>query len=184
MHDREQARVMLEEVMGFDNTVVMVALSSTTNFDDMEALVNLCVLVQEGGGAPALAPAAAPASVFYQQAPAQGMKMVLLVQNALKMSPGKVASQSVHAALGAVRTARMIDVEQWTGTAEKAVCLAVESEAAMQAMCAQARQLGLNVHECFDAGRTEVESGSRTVVAIGPHREDMIDPVTGHLRLY
>ena len=115
----------------------------------------------------------------------EGMKMVLLIAGFLRMSPGKVASQCVHAALGCSRSATISDFEMWTRNGEKAVCLNVDTAEEMNTLLKRAKESGtLNVHECFDAGRTEVESGSRTVVAIGPHAESLIDRVTGHLALY
>lgn len=36
----------------------------------------------------------------------------------------------------------------------------------------------------FDAGRTQIAAGSRTVLAIGPALCSDIDKLTGHLKLY
>ena len=48
---------------------------------------------------------------------------------------------------------------------------------------AVAKSLGLITAIIQDAGRTQIEAGSKTVVAIGPGPEDQIDQVTRHLGL-
>jgi PTH2 family peptidyl-tRNA hydrolase len=47
-----------------------------------------------------------------------------------------------------------------------------------------AKALGLTVSLIQDAGRTQIEPGSQTVLGIGPGRGELIDDVTGHLELY
>lgn len=46
-----------------------------------------------------------------------------------------------------------------------------------------ARAAGLMVTPVLDAGRTQVEPGSMTVMAIGPAENTKIDSITGHLPL-
>ena len=48
----------------------------------------------------------------------------------------------------------------------------------------KARLAGLVAESIFDAGRTQVAAGTRTVCAIGPGPAKLIDTVTGHLKLY
>ena len=48
---------------------------------------------------------------------------------------------------------------------------------------AVAKSLGLITAIIQDAGRTQIEAGSKTVVAVGPGPEDQIDQVTRHLGL-
>jgi PTH2 family peptidyl-tRNA hydrolase len=36
----------------------------------------------------------------------------------------------------------------------------------------------------MDAGRTQIASGTRTVLALGPAPKDLIDSVAGHLKLF
>lgn len=143
---------------------------------NQEGLVQLCLQIMEGGEV-------FPVDVQSRADTGEGLKMIFLIQASLKMSPGKVASQCVHAALGCSRSATLADMERWTGNGEKAVCLNVDSEEEMDTLTKRAKEY-LNVHECFDAGRTEVDSGAKTVVAIGPHPESVIDQVTRHLKLY
>ena len=49
--------------------------------------------------------------------------------------------------------------------------------------CDLAKEAGLPVMEIQDAGRTEVAPGTITVAAIGPGKIELIDSVTGKLRL-
>ncbi|KAL2914657.1 hypothetical protein HK105_205796 [Polyrhizophydium stewartii] len=55
---------------------------------------------------------------------------------------------------------------------------------ALLEMQAAARKIGLVARSICDAGRTQVEAGTRTVLAIGPGPIDLIDRVSGKLRLY
>ena len=116
------------------------------------------------------------------------LKMVLCVRTDLKMTPGKIAAQCVHAALGACRDA-MADkklsnvLSHWSMTGEKTVALKVESEAAMLGLEASAVRAGLIAYIVCDAGRTQIDPGSRTVLAIGPAKRSQIDAITGTLKL-
>lgn len=150
------------------------------------------------------APAASsnPASAAASSAPAQltftadtPLKLVLLVRTDLHMRSGKIAAQCAHAAVGIV-----LDLQQtsgkyaapavhqsllraWLHDGQAKVVLQVSSEADMLRLEELATSAGLPTHIVQDAGRTQVEAGSRTVLAIGPGPIQDIDKITGHLKL-
>lgn len=64
------------------------------------------------------------------------------------------------------------------------VVVKIDDEASLMDLSALAREAGLTVSVIQDAGHTQVAPGSRTVVGIGPGPVDLIDQVTGHLKLY
>lgn len=45
------------------------------------------------------------------------------------------------------------------------------------------KEKGINYYLVADAGRTQVEPGSLTVLGIGPEYEEILNSVTGHLKL-
>ena len=51
----------------------------------------------------------------------------------------------------------------------------------LEVKCAAA---GLNTYLIRDAGHTEIEPGSRTVLAVGPAPASAMDPYTRHLKPY
>ena len=59
----------------------------------------------------------------------------------------------------------------------------MESEEEMLLLQAQAVSLGLGAEVIHDAGRTQIASGSATVLGIGPAPKSKVDEVTGHLKL-
>lgn len=63
------------------------------------------------------------------------------------------------------------------------VALQVKSEEELEVLQAQALSLGLVAQVIHDAGRTQIASGSATVLGIGPAPKGVIDQVTGHLKL-
>lgn len=110
------------------------------------------------------------------------LKMVVLVRSDLNMSKGKIAAQVGHAVLGAYRVATRLVPEYckaWIFRAQAKITLKVEDEAMMDGVAAAARDAGLPVCVIEDAGRTEVEPGTRTVCGIGPAPKAEIDVITG-----
>ncbi len=48
----------------------------------------------------------------------------------------------------------------------------------------RAREAGIIAEIIRDAGRTQIARGTTTVAAVGPAPVNMIDLLTGHLKLY
>ncbi|CAK61870.1 unnamed protein product (macronuclear) [Paramecium tetraurelia] len=113
-------------------------------------------------------------------------KMVCVVRMDLKMGIGKIAAQTGHAVLGAYQQLlndKNVLLQKWEGSGQAKVVLKCESQQELFNIEAKARQNGLNTYLVTDAGRTQVQPGSQTVCAIGPADCDLIDQVTGHLKL-
>lgn len=112
------------------------------------------------------------------------LKMVACVRNDLAMSKGKIAAQCGHAFLGAYRVARRLPLgrewaKAWLSRACAKIALKVDSEAALYQIHEAAKAAGLPCMVIEDAGRTEVEPGTRTVLGIGPAPKALIDAITG-----
>lgn len=114
-------------------------------------------------------------------------KMVLVVREDLPMGAGKVGAQCAHGAVGAVniasKTTRM-ELGKWELDGQKKVTLGVRSLARFEDLVREAKAARLPTFVVEDAGRTEVEAGTKTMVAIGPASTEAIDKITGSLRLY
>ena len=98
-------------------------------------------------------------------------KMVLCVRTDLGMTKGKVAAQCCHAALAAYQDA--LDeapeyLDMWETRGQAKITLKVQSEEELLQLYKKARKAGLVACVVQDAGRTQIASGSRTVLAVGP----------------
>nr|XP_010338017.1 peptidyl-tRNA hydrolase 2, mitochondrial isoform X1 [Saimiri boliviensis boliviensis] len=114
-------------------------------------------------------------------------KMILVVRNDLKMGKGKVAAQCSHAAVSAYKQIQRRNPEvlkQWEYCGQPKVVVKAPDEETLIALLTHAKMLGLTVSLIQDAGRTQIAPGSQTVLGIGPGPADLIDKVTGHLKLY
>lgn len=60
----------------------------------------------------------------------------------------------------------------------------VESEDELMELTRIANFEGIQTCIIRDAGHTQVEPGSKTVVAIGPAPKSILNKITGHLKLY
>jgi len=101
---------------------------------------------------------------------------------------GKIAAQCGHATLACYKTLVRANpshpvLRQWERLGQAKVALKVDSEEDMLMLQAQAISLGLCAQVIHDAGRTQIASGSATVLGIGPAPKSKVDEVTGHLRL-
>ncbi|KAL6717654.1 hypothetical protein ACLMJK_005569 [Lecanora helva] len=115
-------------------------------------------------------------------------KLVLVVRTDLGMGKGKIAAQCSHATLACYKHFLRHDpssvlLKRWESLGQAKIALQVPSEEQMQMLQAQAVSLGLCAQVIHDAGRTQIASGSATVLGVGPGPKSVVDGVTGHLRL-
>ncbi|KAF1360081.1 PTH2-domain-containing protein [Lizonia empirigonia] len=115
-------------------------------------------------------------------------KMVLVVRTDLGMTKGKIGAQCGHATLACYKhflrhAPNSTVLQRWERMGQAKVALQVKSEEELEMLQAQAMSLGLVAHIIHDAGRTQIASGSATVLGIGPAPKGVIDQVTGHLKL-
>ena len=113
-------------------------------------------------------------------------KQVIIVRTDIKMSKGKLAVQVAHASVEAVLKALEVKpswVSTWRSEGGKKVVLRCNSEVELLKYAEEGMKLGLPVAIIRDAGLTELPPGTLTAVAIGPGPSDVIDKITGKLKL-
>ncbi len=114
-------------------------------------------------------------------------KQVIVVRKDLGMSCGKLAVQVAHASLEAAEEARkrIPDVyKKWREEGAKKVVVQVDNEDELIGIYQDALKRELIAVLIRDAGLTELEPGTLTAVGIGPHENELMDKVTGRLKLY
>ncbi len=115
-------------------------------------------------------------------------KLVLIVRTDLGMTKGKMAAQAAHAALACYKALLSSSsssslLHRWEATGQAKIALQVGGEEELQLLRAKAVSVGLCARVVRDAGRTQVASGSVTVLGVGPGPRGVVDGVTGGLRL-
>ncbi|KAI0374399.1 PTH2-domain-containing protein [Pilatotrama ljubarskyi] len=113
-------------------------------------------------------------------------KMVLVVRTDLGMSTGKIAAQCGHATLACYKILQKTNpslLKHWERTGQAKIALKANSEEELLELEAIAKSLNLAARSILDAGRTQIAAGSRTVLGIGPAPVDLVNKVTGKLRL-
>lgn len=73
---------------------------------------------------------------------------------------------------------------EWESIGQAKVVVKCETEDELIRIQKNADSEGLVTCLIRDAGRTQIASGSRTVLGVGPGPVNLIDKVTGHLKLY
>jgi PTH2 family peptidyl-tRNA hydrolase len=113
----------------------------------------------------------------------------LIVNDDLKMSKGKIASQSAHAILNVHRyiLSNGIRNETWEDNGEKIVVLKSSSEIIRNLMKEYSDHIPkknkLNIFPIYDAGKTEIDPGSLTVIATTPITDDIKPDILRTLKL-
>ncbi|KAH7921955.1 peptidyl-tRNA hydrolase [Leucogyrophana mollusca] len=98
----------------------------------------------------------------------------------------RVFGHSRHATLACYKALSKSNpklVQHWERTGQAKIALKAPSEDELLELEAIAKSLNLCARSILDAGRTQIEAGSRTVLGIGPAPVELINQVTGHLRL-
>ncbi|XP_028575559.2 putative peptidyl-tRNA hydrolase 2 isoform X2 [Podarcis muralis] len=114
-------------------------------------------------------------------------KMVFVVNMELSMGTGKIAAQVGHAAVGLFqllqeKSSHRDIINQWDEQGAKKVVLQGSNTDQLLELHALALSLELPTYLVQDAGRTQVPTGSHTVLAI-MGEEEMVNQVTGQLKL-
>lgn len=127
---------------------------------------------------------AAPGAFAYTN---EECKMVLIIRTDLKMTKGKVAAQCAHAALACFKSVSRSNPEilaRWERMGQAKITLKADSEEELLTLYASAMSLDVTAKYIRDAGRTQIASGSMTVLGLGPAPVSVINKVSGHLKLY
>ncbi|XP_077401948.1 peptidyl-tRNA hydrolase 2, mitochondrial isoform X2 [Vanacampus margaritifer] len=114
-------------------------------------------------------------------------KLILAVRTNLKMGKGKVAAQCAHAAVAAFKQVQRRNPEllkMWEYCGQPKVVVKAPDEETLIQLMGLAKEMRLPVSLIQDAGRTQIAPGSRTVLAIGPGPAELIDNISGDLKLY
>ncbi|TVY81272.1 Peptidyl-tRNA hydrolase [Lachnellula suecica] len=139
-------------------------------------------------GLKAAAPAAAQPQKPSLEDNDEECKLVLVVRTDLGMTKGKIAAQCGHATLACYKnflrnSPKSPILRRWEKMGQAKIALQVKSEEEMQTLQATAISLGVVAEIIQDQGRTQIASGSRTVLGIGPAPKSVIDKITGNLKL-
>lgn len=114
------------------------------------------------------------------------MKQSIVVRVDIKMGKGKMAAQVAHASVTAAEMARVEHpewFEEWMRSGQKKIVLKVANLEELKKLYEEARQQGLPAALVSDMGLTQIPAGTVTALAIGPAPDELIDKITGKLKL-
>lgn len=104
----------------------------------------------------------------------------------LGMGCGKIAAQVAHASLGAYEACKKQRpewVECWINNGSKKIVAKINGESELIRLVKEAEKLSIPYSLVYDAGLTQVEAGTLTCVGFGPAPAEIIDKITGDLKL-
>lgn len=126
--------------------------------------------------------------------PERQVKQVIVIRKDLKMRRGKEIAQGAHASMGFLtqrikdqgRNFVFTDPERaWIFGIFTKACVQVESEEELVKIHLNANLKGVYSHLIIDKGLTEFGGvPTTTCCAVGPDYSDLVDKITGHLKLY
>ena len=118
--------------------------------------------------------------------PVGPLKLICVVDTSLKMGKGKIAAQVGHACMEValfLNKSNPAMLKAWRLRGSSKVVVRLEENSDFIALSESAKKLGINTHTVRDAGHTQVNPGTHTVLAIGPASEELLESITNHLRL-
>uniref|UniRef100_A0A1A9WDW5 peptidyl-tRNA hydrolase n=1 Tax=Glossina brevipalpis TaxID=37001 RepID=A0A1A9WDW5_9MUSC len=128
---------------------------------------------------------AAPKNVPYST------KLALVVRTDLKMSKGKIAAQCSHAAVLCVQQAQSSNKKEtqeifdlWLANGQPKIVLRINGGYNdLAKLQDEAEKLCVVTAIVYDAGHTQLDAGTATVIGIGPDKKSKIDQLVNHLNL-
>ena len=116
----------------------------------------------------------------------KNVKLVLIVNNELKMGKGKIAAQVGHASVKAAlftSEKHPAEMQSWLSSGQKKVVLKAQDSLELEQIIETAKDLNLPTCIVRDAGKTQIPANSLTVGGIGPAPSEKIDELTKNLKL-
>jgi PTH2 family peptidyl-tRNA hydrolase len=122
-----------------------------------------------------------------------GVKQVIVMRTDLCMTKGKMIAQGAHASMkvlldhnfGKGGCGFWDELHEWLDGSFAKICVRVESKEELLDIMKKAEELGIPSALIIDSGKTMFHGvPTETCCAIGPACSEVIDKVTGHLRLY
>lgn len=117
---------------------------------------------------------------------AEPMKMALVVRTDLQLTKGKTGAQCAHAAIMCYEKSHRQNpnaLTAWLHLGQPKIVLRVNTLAELEKIAATAKELNIVEGKVRDAGRTQVASGTVTVLGLGPDTVSNIDKLVKHLKL-
>jgi peptidyl-tRNA hydrolase, PTH2 family len=126
------------------------------------------------------------------------LKQIIVVRKDLNMRKGKIGAQCAHASMGFISEQirkqlknnevlhiTLKDTEYgWFISDRTKIVAGVDSEHELKELITKARDKGIMVYPVIDAGKTEFDGvPTLTCAAFGPNVNELIDSITGHLKL-
>ena len=102
------------------------------------------------------------------------------------MTAGKIAAQVAHAAVLGVEKTKRENIDWfnlWYQSGQAKVVVKVNSFEELLKVRQHAESMNLIVVEVHDSGLTQLTPGTTTCIGIGPAPAELIDKVTGRLKL-
>lgn len=118
------------------------------------------------------------------------LKMVFLVREDLKLGAGKIAAQVAHAAVGLYEEINnegkdyyQQALDYWNEFGAKKIVLKVKDLEELKVKRKECKKLKIPSIMISDAGHTQVDPGTITVLGIGPEASEKLNKITGELKL-
>ena len=99
------------------------------------------------------------------------------------MGKGKIAAQCCHGSIGSYKRTAKDKIKKWENEAYAKVVCKVSSLDELLELKKLAAQKNISHYLVIDAGRTQIPTSTVTVLALGPDEDEIIDEVTGDLKL-
>lgn len=110
----------------------------------------------------------------------------IVIRADIRMSCGKMCAQAAHAAVAACEESRRSHAEwfrEWLREGQRKVVLKANSLDELISLKREADRLNIPSALIEDRGLTELPPGTVTCLAIGPAPRELVDRVTGRLKL-
>jgi peptidyl-tRNA hydrolase, PTH2 family len=111
------------------------------------------------------------------------VKQVIIVNDALRLPPGKLAVQVAHAAVATFLATSLEIQEKWMEEGMPKIVLSVSHQETLLQLFDAAQRAHLSTYLVRDAGKTIVPAGTITCLGIGPAPAAEMDALTGNLAL-